>query len=243
MTNFEKTRLTNKGIHLAATKGIEVTFTRVETGSGIYSVDEDVGDQEAWKDKKQDYTINSIKKEEDDQISLKFCMSNETLQQTYLFTEIGVYALDQDGNEILYAICFATPDNAQKFVAYDGRFISSMFITLLFELSSESTAVFDVSGAYATYEDLKELAEETQHSIESVKKEIEELQGITLTGTLTTEETSIILYDSSITTDSTIDIYTDVYGVNPKNVSVEDGSLTLEFSAQESDVQVKVVVS
>ena len=51
MTNFEKTRLTNKGIHLAATKGIEVTFTRVETGSGIYSVDEDVGDQEALKDK------------------------------------------------------------------------------------------------------------------------------------------------------------------------------------------------
>lgn len=177
MTNFEKTRLTNKGIHLAASKGIEVTFTRVETGCGIYSIDEDVGDQEALKDKKQDYTINSIKREEDDQISLKFFMSNETLQQTYLFTEIGVYALDQDGNEILYAICFATPENAQKFVAYNGRFISSMFITLLFELSSESTAVFDVSGAYATYEDLQELSEETQHSIDSVKKEVEASMG------------------------------------------------------------------
>ena len=70
MTNFEKTRLTNKGIHLAATKGIEVTFTRVETGSGIYSVDEDVGDQEALKDRKQDYTINSIKREEDDQVRI-----------------------------------------------------------------------------------------------------------------------------------------------------------------------------
>lgn len=243
MTNFEKTRLTNRGIHLAASKGIEVTFTRVETGCGIYYIDEDVGNQEALKDKKQDYTINSIKREEDDQISLKFCMSNETLQQTYLFTEIGVYALDQDGNEILYAICFATPENAQKFVAYNGRFISSMFITLLFELSSESTAVFDVSGAYATYEDLQELAEETQHSIESVKKEMEELHGITLISTLSAGETTLILTDDSIKSDSTIDIYTDEYGVNPKNVSIENGSITLEFKANASDLNVKVVVS
>lgn len=76
-----------------------------------------------------------------------------------------------------------------------------------------------------------------------INKSVKELQGITLTGTLTAGETTITLTDASITTDSTIDIYTDVYGVNPKNVSVEDGSLTLEFSAQESDVQVKVVVS
>lgn len=69
------------------------------------------------------------------------------------------------------------------------------------------------------------------------------IQGLTLTETLNTGNTSLSFSDDRITEDSTIDIYTDVYGVNPKNVNVEDGSLTLEFSAQESDVQVKVVVS
>ena len=33
-------------------------------------LDEDVGDQEALKDRKQDYTINSIKREEDDQVRI-----------------------------------------------------------------------------------------------------------------------------------------------------------------------------
>ena len=48
--------------------------------------------------------------------------------------------------------------------------------------------------------------------------------------------------DASITPDSTFDIYTDKYGVNPKNVTVDTGRITLEFKAQETDVNIKVVV-
>lgn len=62
-------------------------------------------------------------------------------------------------------------------------------------------------------------------------------------GTLAAGSTSITLSDASITTNSTIDLYTDTYGVNPSSISVSTGSVTLTFSAQQTAVNVKVRVS
>ena len=78
-----------------------------------------------------------------------------------------------------------------------------------------------------------------------VKTMIDEKEGTvnSITGTLSTGSTSITLSDSSITTDSTIDFYTSIYGVNPKTVTVENGSVTLTFKAQSEDMVVKVVIS
>lgn len=64
-----------------------------------------------------------------------------------------------------------------------------------------------------------------------------------VTGTLTAGNTNLTLSDNSILTTSTIDIYTDTFGVNPTNVVVTTGSITLTFEAQQSDVSVKVRVS
>ncbi len=66
---------------------------------------------------------------------------------------------------------------------------------------------------------------------------------VDITGTLTAGSTSITLSDASITTTSTIDIYTDVFGIQPTNASVATGSITLTFLAQASDITVKVRVS
>ena len=62
-------------------------------------------------------------------------------------------------------------------------------------------------------------------------------------GTLAAGATSITLSDASITANSTIDLYTDTYGVNPASVSVSTGSVTLTFPAQQAAVEVKVRVS
>ena len=87
---------------------------------------------------------------------------------------------------------------------------------------------------------------ELKTNIQSIETEvteaIDELTGNTITGTLSTGSTSITLSDSSITTDSTIDLYTSIYGVNPKSVTLKSGSVTLTFKAQTTDVKVKVVV-
>lgn len=64
-----------------------------------------------------------------------------------------------------------------------------------------------------------------------------------LTGTLTAGNTSITLSDASVTPTSTIDYYTDYFGVNPVGVSVRTGSVTLTFEAQDIDLGVKVRVS
>ena len=66
---------------------------------------------------------------------------------------------------------------------------------------------------------------------------------VEVTGTLTAGNTSITLSDASITSSSTIDIYTDVFGIQPTNAVVATGSITLTFLAQASDIIVKVRVS
>ena len=47
----------------------------------------------------------------------------------------------------------------------------------------------------------------------------------------------------AITTNSTVDIYTSVFGVNPTVVVVSSGSVALTFPSQSSDISVKVRVS
>ena len=67
--------------------------------------------------------------------------------------------------------------------------------------------------------------------------------GVTVTGTLTAGSTSITLQNAAITSSSTLDFYTDVFGVNPTNAVVSNGSVTLTFEAQAADLGVKVRVS
>ena len=77
-----------------------------------------------------------------------------------------------------------------------------------------------------------------------IKAAIEERAIYTeLTGTLSAGNTSLTLSNASITASSTIDYYTDYFGVNPVSISVSTGSVTLTFEAQDIDLGVKVRVS
>jgi hypothetical protein len=66
---------------------------------------------------------------------------------------------------------------------------------------------------------------------------------VDVTGTLVAGQTSITLSNATITTNSTIDYYTNVFGVNPTNVSVVTGAVTLTFDSQASDLGVKVRIT
>lgn len=61
--------------------------------------------------------------------------------------------------------------------------------------------------------------------------------------TLQAGQTTVTITDSAITANSVYDIYTSVYGLNPTDVTVATGSITLTFDAQQSDLEVKVRVS
>lgn len=77
---------------------------------------------------------------------------------------------------------------------------------------------------------------------DAIDSALKEVAGTTLTATLSAGETSIVFSDSAITDLSTIDFYTDRYGVNPTDAIAESGTLTLTFKEQESNVNVKVVI-
>lgn len=60
--------------------------------------------------------------------------------------------------------------------------------------------------------------------------------------TLTVGNTTITITDPQIAIGSTVDIYTDVYGLEPTNVAVTAGQIVLTFDAQGVDIHVKVKV-
>ena len=65
---------------------------------------------------------------------------------------------------------------------------------------------------------------------------------MTVSGTLTTGSTTLTLSNASITTASEVDVWVDTFGVNPTDVVVASGSVTLTFDALEADLGVKVRV-
>lgn len=62
------------------------------------------------------------------------------------------------------------------------------------------------------------------------------------TGTLAAGDTTITIISSQIAVGSMVDIYTDIYGLEPTNVSVTAGQIVLTFDAQGVDIHVKVKV-
>lgn len=60
--------------------------------------------------------------------------------------------------------------------------------------------------------------------------------------TLTAGATSVTIEDDRITTDSALSFFSSIYNVNPTDVSVANGSVTLTFKAQTADMEVGVRV-
>ena len=122
--------------------------------------------------------------------------------------------------------------------------IGSLFLASLEDLQSatgyESYKVSSnvVANQFLTAYSFNGLNTTTKNIVGSIN----EVKGKEVTGTLIAGNTSITLQDASITTTSTIDIYTDVFGISPESVSVATGEITITFEAQSSDMGVKVVV-
>lgn len=191
MTNFEKTRLTDAGIALLSKSGITIDFTRIETGDGVYDSDEDIASATALKSKKQDIQISNAYQESEMSAGVEFVVSNEKITEDYLFTEIGVYANVPDAGEVLYALCYATKENAERVRAYNGEFVSALKIKLRLQVSADSTVTYQFGGTSDIAVD--SFLSETSHNpvenkvvtaefvsvkekIASVKEEVDEMQ-------------------------------------------------------------------
>lgn len=166
MTNFTKTKLTDAGISFLSREGVTINFTRIETGCGSYAPDEDVGRMDSLKVKVQDIEISDITRESETVVTIEFNISNRHLAEPYLFTEIGVYADDPDKGEVLYAVCFSIPEDAEKVRAFNGYFASVLRIALRLQVSPDSVVICQSLGESAIIID-NALSDTSKHALEN----------------------------------------------------------------------------
>lgn len=170
MARFKKAVITEKGLALVTKVQMGSTtlkFTKIATGAGSYG-DEDVGNRTELKDKKQEFSLSSISVVDNDTVKLRAVISNPGLETGYYIREIGLFAQDPDDGEILYSLA----------VAYDGQWdylpaeseVSPATINLdtFSSVANASTVTIQGgTGAYASAEDLENLAEKLQEHIDT----------------------------------------------------------------------------
>lgn len=108
---------------------------------------------------------------------------------------------------------------------------------------SADLAAVATSGSYNDLSDKPTIPSTSGLATETyVDEKVAAAKPTTVTGTLAAGATSLALSNAAITTNSTLDFYTDKYGVAPTNAVVETGKVTLTFKAQSAALSVKVEV-
>lgn len=106
------------------------------------------------------------------------------------------------------------------------------------ELARYTASAVAITDFKQTFETLE------NRSIQGMIKQLNDMiQRASITrSVLAAGETSITISDNRITTDSVLSFYTSIYGVNPKTVSVSNGSVALTYEEQTADMEVGVRV-
>lgn len=151
--------ITNVGRGLV-TRLIEGTasarFTRVAVSDHAYSEDELCLLTEL-SEIKQTVSISKITRIDGTVIELLAAMENTALNSGYFTRALGVYAKDENGTEILFAVCIE-PDMPYYMPPYSGKTVSSVTYRLNIKVDrSENVMIDTVPGAYATVEMLESL--------------------------------------------------------------------------------------
>lgn len=116
------------------------------------------------------------------------------------------------------------------------------------EIYAEIGGGSSVPASAVTYDNTNSgmTADDTQEAIDELKADIDAIVVPTssfeiVRGTLTAGQTSVALTASkTVAATALIDVFTDVYGLNPSAVAIAGAVVTLTFDAQASDVAVAV---
>lgn len=160
MAKYKSIVVTNGGLALiaAAHSGDTIEFTAIKTGAGIYDGTEVLAEATALKDIKQTLGISGLVKD-DNVIKVNTTLSNDGLDTGYSVTELGLYAKDSSGNEILYAIVIAEPGREDYIPAYADAPTTVTFELYVDATAYESGVTFQatvIAGTYATPQDVSD---------------------------------------------------------------------------------------
>lgn len=151
MAIFQKWALTDQAKRLitkAQAEKCTIHFTRAGTGDGQWSAEENLRYAEDIKSPKQSFEFSSVDIPDGNPatVVLEIVINNRGLQELYFLNEMGVYAEDPDGGEILY--CIAVTETQAVYVPADnGIGISTITERINLEVADSANVTINTTGA------------------------------------------------------------------------------------------------
>ncbi len=163
MAVYKDFKLTNKGIDLFAEllQGSgEMEFRYLAAGSGSYAEGENseeyIRGMGSLKEERQRVPFTSVKKMDGGMVSLKADLSNQGLTESYLMTEVGIYA-GIAGTEESVLYCVTTPESPDYMPDFSsGRLYNVVFRTLVSIGDAEEITVVYTPDNYVSKEELQD---------------------------------------------------------------------------------------
>lgn len=138
---------------LALTSG-ELTISHIKTGKGSYSSGEDLASRTQLKSQMQSFDVFQVEKDTNDQIRITSVATNEGLIEGYRMTEMGLFALNADEEEILLAIAVTYNEYEADYMPADNQsFLASINILSYIKVSNNVTVNTVSDTGYAALSD------------------------------------------------------------------------------------------
>ena len=155
---WDNTIITDKGIELLknALNGGTINVTAIKAGAGKVDVSA-LKSQTAVSEIKQSGTIQGVTTASDGTIKIGVLFSNTGLTAGYLMTQLGIYAKDASGTEVLFAISQNSTGKETSMPAWS--LVHDFYIKLSNDVSITTT--IDPEG-YVTFGTLQEELEKQQ---------------------------------------------------------------------------------
>ena len=162
MAQYSRLVITNDGQALMA-KMIagsgNIDFTKMCSSSTQYQENQ-LQDLTAISDIKQTTLVSKVSRTNNVAIKVEAAFSNADITTGYYMRTLGLYAVDPDKGEILYAACIETTNNCYM-PPYNGVTVSAAYIQVYTTVGNAESVSLEVNpGAYATIGDIQALEAE-----------------------------------------------------------------------------------
>ena len=159
MAEFSKLVITRKGQALLAKmlagQG-NIEFSKISASTAFYEV-EQLDALEELPDVKQANKISKITRTNDVAVKVETAFSNTELTEGYYMRTLGLYAIDPDEGEILYAATTETTGNCYM-PAYNGVTVSGVYVQLVTTVgNAENVSIKIDQAAIATIGNIQDL--------------------------------------------------------------------------------------
>lgn len=159
MAEFSKLIITGRGQALiaktiAGTGNIE--FAKISTSSAVYNLEQVEGLTEL-ANVEQTSLISSITRTNETAVKIETSFNNLELKSGYYMRSLGLYAVDPDEGEILYAVTTEVSGNCYM-PAYNGVTVSGAYVKLITTVGNAEHVSLEVNAAAtATVGNIREL--------------------------------------------------------------------------------------